>query len=84
MKKLCGGDNTAIGSIDVTFIVERSGRVKNLKLVRNTSNEVFANIILQAINDAQLPPIPDDLANTLPRESLEVDAGFDIIPDYIP
>jgi len=78
------GDNTAIGSIDVTFIVERSGRVKNLKLVRNTSNEVFANIILQAINDAQLPPIPDDLANTLPRESLEVDAGFDIIPDYIP
>jgi outer membrane biosynthesis protein TonB len=64
-----------IGTLQLRFYVDRSGRVKNLKIVKNTSNESFANVCLQSVLEAQLPPIPGDVANTLPPEGLEVD-GF--------
>ena len=71
-----------IGTLQVHFFVDRTGRVKNLKVVENTSNEAFANICLQSILEAQLPPIPDDVASTLPSEGLEIDGmNFIIYPN---
>ena len=71
-----------IGTLQLQFNVDRSGRVKNLKITENTSNESFANVCLQAVLEAQLPPIPDDLANTLPAEGLEVEGmNFIIYPN---
>jgi outer membrane biosynthesis protein TonB len=70
-----------IGTLQVHFFIDRSGHVKNLKIVENTSNEAFANICLQSILEAQLPPIPEDLANNLPPEGLEVEGmNFVIFP----
>jgi len=68
-------DLISIGTLQLRFSVDRSGRVKNLKIIKNTSNESFANVCLQSVLEAQLPPIPEDVANTLPPEGLEVD-GF--------
>lgn len=74
------GEMANIGTVRVHFFVDRSGRIKNLKITENTSNETFANICLQAVQDAQLPPIPEDLARTLPSEGLEIEQlGFSII-----
>jgi outer membrane biosynthesis protein TonB len=71
-----------IGTLQLRFYVDRSGRVKNLKITENTSNESFANICLQSVLESQLPPIPDDLANTLPSEGLEVEGmNFIIYPN---
>jgi len=71
-----------IGTLQLRFYVDRSGRVKNLKITENTSNESFANICLQSVLESQLPPIPDDLANTLPAEGLEVEGmNFIIYPN---
>jgi outer membrane biosynthesis protein TonB len=71
-----------IGTLQVRFFIDRNGRVKNLKVVENTSNESFANICLQSVLEAQLPPIPDDLANTLPPEGLEIEGmNFIIYPN---
>jgi len=71
-----------IGTLQLRFYVDRSGRVKNLKITENTSNESFANVCLQSVLEAQLPPIPDDLANTLPAEGLEVEGmNFIIYPN---
>jgi len=75
-------DLTNIGTLQVHFFIDRSGRVKNLKITENTSNEAFANICLQSILEAQLPPIPDDVANTLPSEGLEIEGmNFIIYPN---
>ncbi len=75
-------DLTNIGTLQVHFFIDRSGRVKNLKITENTSNEAFANICLQSILEAQLPPIPEDVANTLPSEGLEIEGmNFIIYPN---
>ena len=71
-----------IGTLQLRFYVDRSGQVKNLKITENTSNESFANVCLQSVLEAHLPPIPDDVANTLPAEGLEVEGmNFIIYPN---
>ena len=71
-----------IGTLQLRFYVDRSGRVKNLKITENTSNESFANVCLQSVLESHLPPIPDDLASTLPAEGLEVEGmNFIIYPN---
>jgi outer membrane biosynthesis protein TonB len=69
-------DLVKLGTTRVSFAVDRSGRVKNLKVINNDSNEAFANVCLQSILDAQLPPIPQDVANALPPEGLETEIAF--------
>src|SRR5882672_8723675 len=74
-------DLVNIGTLKLRFHIDRSGRVKDLKVTENSSNEAFANVCVQSVLEAHLPPIPDDVANTLPPEGLEVDGlGFIIFP----
>ncbi|MDB6147489.1 MAG: outer rane biosynthesis protein TonB, partial [Spartobacteria bacterium] len=51
-------DLVTIGTVQVHFFIDRSGTIKNLKIIENTSNETFANICLQSIIESHLPPIP--------------------------
>ncbi len=69
-------DLVSIGSARLVFSVDRSGRVRNLKVVQNTSNESFANVCLRSIIEVKLPPIPEDVASTLPSEGLEEEMSF--------
>jgi outer membrane biosynthesis protein TonB len=74
-------DLISIGTTRVVFVVDPSGHVKNLKVVQNTSNEALANVCIQSIQDAQLPPMPDELAAMLPPEGMDVDLPFTIFPN---
>jgi outer membrane biosynthesis protein TonB len=75
-------DLVTIGALRLRFYIDRSGRVKALKVTENSSNEAFANVCVQSVLEAHLPPIPEDVANTLPPEGLEVDGlGFIIFPN---
>src|SRR5262245_27614792 len=74
-------DLISIGTARVVFVVDRSGHVRNLKVVENSSNEALANVCIQSIQEAQLPPIPDDLAATLPPQGLDMDIPFTIFPN---
>jgi outer membrane biosynthesis protein TonB len=75
-------DLVNIGTLRLRFNIDRSGRVKDLKVTENSSNEAFANVCVQSVLEAHLPPIPEDVANTLPPEGLEVDGlGFIIFPN---
>lgn len=74
-------DLISIGTTRVAFVVDRSGHVKNLKVIENSSNEALANVCIQSIQEAHLPPIPDDLAATLPPEGLDMDIPFTIFPN---
>jgi outer membrane biosynthesis protein TonB len=71
-----------IGTLRLRFYIDRSGKVKDLKITENSSNEAFANVCLQSVLEAHLPAIPEDVANTLPSEGLEVDGfTFTIYPN---
>lgn len=74
-------DMFRIGSLRVVFWVDRNGKVKDLKVFDNTSNEAFANYCIQCVREAKIPPMPDDLAATLPPEGLLTDQGFGMYPD---
>ena len=71
-------DLFSIGNVRLVFWVDRDGHVKNLKVVENTSNELFANFCIQSVQEAQLPPMSDDLAATLPPDGLEEEIPFTI------
>jgi len=71
-----------IGTLRLGFIIDRSGRVKNLKVTENSSNEAFASVCVQSVMEAHLPRIPEDVAQSLPPEGLEVEGlGFIIFPN---
>jgi outer membrane biosynthesis protein TonB len=69
-------DLVSIGTAHLVFSVDRSGRMRNVRIVQNTSNESFANVCLRSIIEVQLPPIPEDVASTLPSEGLEEEMSF--------
>jgi outer membrane biosynthesis protein TonB len=71
-----------IGTLRLRFVIDPSGRVKNLKVTENSSNEAFASVCVQSVLEAHLPPIPEEVVKTLPPEGLEVDGlGFIIFPN---
>jgi hypothetical protein len=55
--------------------------VRSPKIVSNSSNETFANVCLQSIIEIQLPPIPEEIASTLPPEGLEEQITFTMFPN---
>jgi len=75
-------DLISIGTLRLRFVVERSGHVKNLKVTENSSNQAFASVCVQSVMEAHLPPIPEEVAQSLPPEGLEIeDLGFIIFPN---
>jgi outer membrane biosynthesis protein TonB len=70
-----------VGTARLVFWVDRNGTVQGLTVAQNTNNELFANYCIQAVREAKLPPMPDDLAATLPPEGLPADFPFTIYAD---
>jgi outer membrane biosynthesis protein TonB len=70
------GDLIAIGTAHVTFSVDREGHVQHLKMMSNSSNEAFANVCLESVQQAKAPPIPEDVSDVLPSEGLVFDISF--------
>lgn len=69
-------DLTSVGTAVLEAEVDPDGKVQNLRIVSNTANESFANICLQSFQEAQIPPIPPDLVQTLPDGRLQVTFSF--------
>ena len=69
-------DVIGIGTARLSFSIDRSGRVTNLRVLENTANEAFAGVCLQAVQELKLPPIPEDVAATLPSEGLQAELTF--------
>jgi hypothetical protein len=69
-------DLISIGTTRLTFTIDRWGKVSNLKVLENTANEAFAIVCLQSVQELKLPPIPEDVASTLPPEGLQQELTF--------
>jgi outer membrane biosynthesis protein TonB len=74
-------DLMRIGTAHVSFLIDQNGQIKNLKVIQNTSNEAFANICLRSILEIKLPPIPKEVADSLPPEGLDQDISFTMFPN---
>jgi TonB family protein len=75
------GDRINIGTVALTFVVDRSGRITKLNIVSNSSDESFSNLCLQSVQDAKLPPIPEDVAAALAPDGLDQEVTFTIFPN---
>lgn len=72
-------DLVGIGTVQLRFVVDESGKVERVQVLKNTSNESLASCSVRSVIEAEIPPIPPELANTLPQRKLEIDYSFTII-----
>jgi outer membrane biosynthesis protein TonB len=70
------GDLIAIGTAHVSFWIDRQGHVQDLRMSSNSSNEAFANVCIQSVQEIKAPPIPDEVYDVLPAEGLNIDVSF--------
>lgn len=68
-----------IGTVSVRFTVSADGKVSGVKVISNTSNESFASVSISSIIEAEIPPIPEDVAKLLDNGRLEIDYSFTIL-----
>jgi len=65
------------GILKLEFSVDRHGRVNNLQITKNEANSILAEFSLKAIREAKLPPMPDDVAESVGSQGLVIQ--YDII-----
>lgn len=68
-----------IGTLEVRFVVRENGRVDGIKVVSNSSNESFVACSVQAIMEAEIPPIPKEIVPLLENGRIEIEYSFTII-----
>lgn len=68
-----------IGTVSVRFTVSPDGKVGGVKVLSNSSNESFASVSVNSIIEAEIPPIPEDVAKLLDNGRLEIDYSFTIL-----
>ena len=68
-----------IGTVDIRFQVTSEGKVVGTRVISNTSNESFASVSITSILEAEIPPIPEEVAKLLDNSRLEIDYSFTIL-----
>lgn len=70
------GDVVALGSVRISFSVDRKGRVTSVRSEENTSNAAFAAICEKAVLDSELKPPGKDLSDALANGKLDITFTF--------
>jgi len=65
-----------IGTVQIQFYILPDGRVQDVKVIRNSSNEGLASASLQSILDADIPPMPEELSSVSPDGRMEFIMSF--------
>ncbi len=77
------GKEVSAGSLKAEFYVNKMGRVENVRIIDpKKSNTVLTEFTLQAIKDAEIPPMPADVISLLPKNDperlkIQYDAAID-------
>jgi TonB family protein len=69
-------DLISLGTVQIRFYVRPDGRVEDVTVLRNSSNQGLASASLQSIMDAEIPPIPDELTPVLSGGRMEFTMSF--------
>jgi outer membrane biosynthesis protein TonB len=67
-----------IGTVSIRFYVFPDGHVKGARVTTNNSTESLASYSLQAIMDAEIPPMPPEMLSLVPDSGLPIDLSFSI------
>lgn len=70
----------SFGTATVIFYVTQNGKVEELRVISNSSNQTFADCCRESITEAKLPSIPPEIAHTLDHGRLEIEYRFTIYP----
>jgi TonB family protein len=65
-----------IGTVQIKFYVRPDGKVEDVKVLRNSSNETLASTSLQSIIEANIPPMPEELSPLLSGDRMEFTMSF--------
>ena len=71
-------DVLGTGDVKLHFFVARDGKATQVRVSKGNPNSALASISTGAIMDADIPPIPPDVAATLPAGQLEADLEFNM------
>ncbi len=69
-------DLISVGSVKIHFIIAADGHVHDVRVVSGKANGVLADISMDAITEAEIPPIPPDVAATLDANQMDMDFDF--------
>ncbi len=73
-------DVLAPGDVKLHFYINRQGKVEKLRVTSGKPNSVLADLSVEAVSEAPLPPIPPEVADILEGGQLEVDNfGFEFL-----
>ena len=62
-------DGVTYGNLDIVFYVSKQGKVEGLRVLNDKeSNPILTELTVRAIQDAEIPPIPEDVIPELPEE----------------
>jgi len=68
-----------IGTVEIRFTVTPEGKIKSPLVLSNTSNESFASVSLASVVQAEVPPMPPEVAKLIENGRLEIDFSFTIL-----
>jgi len=68
-----------IGTVDIRFTVTPEGKIKSPQVLSNSSNESFASVSLASVVQAEVPPMPPEVAKLIENGRLEIDFSFTIL-----
>ena len=71
----------SFGTATIAFYVTQEGKIEDIHLLSNSSNQTFADCCIKSIMEAKLPAIPPEVAATLQDKKLEVEYRFTICSD---
>jgi outer membrane biosynthesis protein TonB len=67
-----------VGTIRIVLTASPDGKITNLRVLSNTSNQLFAQICLRAIQQAKIPRVPAEL---LTHGKFEDEISFKVFPN---
>jgi hypothetical protein len=71
--RIARGDFAKYGSLKIRFWIERSGKIVELKVLRNDADPVMVDFSISGIRDADLPPVPGELIDKTQDGRMEFD-----------
>jgi outer membrane biosynthesis protein TonB len=75
-----GNTTPSFGTAQIRFYIRADGKVEDVRVLSNTSNETLASESIRAIINADIPPMPEELA-PVTGERMEFTESFSIVPN---
>ena len=71
-------DVLSTGQVKLHFYVDGTGKAKQVRVSAGNANSALAGVSTGAVMEADIPPIPPDVLETLNGQQLEVELGFEM------